>query len=147
MSVLLDTNVISEVRKKERCQPAVARWWAGVRPEQIYSSVLVVGEIRRGIEQVRPRDPAQAAALQRWLTALADGLGERILPVDQPVADEWGRMNALRTFPTIDGLLAATAKVYDLTLVTRNVDDLLDSGARLLDPFTSRGSDSRDIPG
>ena len=95
----------------------------------------MLGEIRCGIEQVRPRDPAQAQALERWLNALADGFRERILPVDHPVAEEWGRMNALRTFPVIDGLLAATAKVYDLTLVTRDVDDLAGSGALLLNPF------------
>ena len=140
MSLLLDTNVISEVRKKERCQPSVARWWAGVDQDQIYLSALALGEIRRGIELVRSRDPAQAQALERWLNALADGFRERILPVDHPVAEEWGRMNALRTFPVIDGLLAATAKVYDLTLVTRDVDDLADCGARLLDPFASESA-------
>lgn len=135
MSFLLDTNVISEIRKKGRCDPAVARWWAGVRPDQIYLSVLVLGEIRRGIEQVRPRDPAQAAALERWLSMLAESFRERLLPVDQPVAEEWGRMDAVRTLPLIDGLIAATAKVHGLTLVTRDVRDLAGCGARLLDPF------------
>lgn len=135
MSFLLDANVITEVRKRERCNEAVAAWWSGVRPEQIYLSALVLGEIRRGIEQVRPRDPAQAEALERWLTALADGFRERILPVDQPVSEEWGRMDAVRTLPIIDGLLAATAKVHGLTLVTRDVGDLAGCGARLLDPF------------
>ena len=140
MSLLLDTNVISEVRKKRRCHPAVARWWAAVDPDRIYLSALVLGEIRSGIERVRSRDPAQARALDRWLSALADGFRERILPVDHPVAEEWGRMNALRTFPVIDGLLAATARVHDLTLVTRDVDDLAGCGARLLDPFTSESA-------
>ena len=137
MSFSFDTNVISEVRKKERCDPAVARWWAGVDPDRIYLSPLLFGEIRRGIEQVRPRDPAQAQALERWLDALADGFRERILPVDRPVAEEWGRMNALRTFPAIHGLLAATANVYDLTLVTRDVGDLAGCGGWLLDPFAA----------
>ena len=140
MSLLLDTNVISEVRKKQRCHRAVARWWAGVDQDRIYLSALVLGEIRCGIEQVRPRDLAQAQALERWLNALADGFRERILPVDHLVAEEWGRMNVLRTFPVIDGLFAATAKVYDLTLVTRDVDDLAGSGALLLNPFASESS-------
>ena len=135
MSFLLDTNVVSEVRKKERCHEGVARWWAAARPEQIYLSPLVLGEIRRGIEQVRPRDPAQAEAIERWLVALADTFRERILSVDQLVAEEWGRMVAVRTLPLIDGLLAATAKVHGLTLVTRDVGDLAGCGARLLDPF------------
>ena len=137
MSLLLDTNVISEVRKRERCHPAVAHWWAGVDRDQIYLSALVLGEIRRGIEQVRGRDPAQAQALERWLNALTDGFRERILPVDQPVAEEWGRMNAVRTFPAVDGLLAATARVYDLTLVTRDTESLAGSGAQVLNPFAS----------
>jgi predicted nucleic acid-binding protein len=135
VNLLLDTNVISEVRKKERCHPGVARWWAGVRLDEVYLSALVLGEMRHGIEQIRPRDPAQAQALERWFTAIAGGFRERILPVDQPVAEEWGRMNLLRTFPIIDGLIAATAKVHDLTLVTRDVDDLAGCGARLLNPF------------
>jgi hypothetical protein len=135
LSYLIDTNVLSEVRKKQRCHPAVARWWAGVDETELYLSALVLGEIRRGIEQARLRNPAQAEALERWLAAVADGFRERILPVDPPVAEEWGRMNARRTLPTVDGLLAATAKVYDLTLVTRDVDDLAGCGTRLLDPF------------
>lgn len=142
MSLLLDTNVVSEVRKKERCDSAVARWWATVEEDEIYLSALVLGEIRRGIEQVRPRDPAQAEALERWLDALAERFRERILPVDQPVAEEWGRMNARRTLPSVDGLLAATAKVYDLTLVTRDIGDLAGCGARLLDPFDPKPAGS-----
>lgn len=138
MTYLLDTNVVSEIRKKERCHAAVARWWSETRPEQFYLSALVLGEIRRGIEQVRPRDPAQARTLERWLAALADGFRDRILPVDQPVAEEWGRMHAVRSLPIIDGLLAATARVHDLTLVTRDVGDLAGCGARLLDPFSER---------
>jgi hypothetical protein len=135
VSFLLDTNVISEVRKKERCDPTVARWWASVDRDRIYLSALVLGEIRCGIEQVRSRDAARAEALERWLDALAGGFRERILPVDQPVAEEWGRMNALRTLPVIDGLLAATARVYDLTLVTRDAKVLDGCGARVLNPF------------
>ena len=135
MSLLLDTNVVSEIRKGERCHPTVARWWARARREQSYLSALVLGEIRQGIEQIRPRDPAQAQALERWLHGLSEMFRDRVLAVDPPVAEEWGRMNAVRTFPVVDGLLAATAKVHDLTLVTRDVDDLAGCGARLLNPF------------
>ena len=135
MTYLIDTNVISEVRKGDRCDPHVAAWYAAIDDADIYLSVLVLGEIRKGVERVRPNDPARARALEAWLSAVKKSFSDRVLPVDQAVADEWGRMAAKRPVATIDALLAATAKVHRLTLVTRNVADVADLGAPVLDPF------------
>lgn len=135
MNYLIDTNVISEMRKGARANVNVAAWYEAVPEESLYLSVLVLGEIRRGVERKRPRDSAQAAALERWLAAVHRGFGERILPIDRAVADEWGHMSAVRPVSVIDGLLAATAKVHGLTLVTRNVADVAGLGASVFDPF------------
>ena len=138
MKFLLDTNVISEVRKGTRCDANVAAWWADVPERDLHLSALVLGEIRSGVERARPRDPARAAALDAWLTAIRRAFADRVLPVDDAVADEWGRMTAIRPLSTIDALLAATAKRHGMTLVTRNVADVAGLGASILDPFTPR---------
>ena len=135
MTYLVDTNVFSELRKGDRCDPHVAGWFAGVDEEDLNLSVLVIGEIRRGIETVRRRDVAGAAALERWLARLVRDHGDRLLPVDRAVAEEWGRLSALRPASVVDGLLAATARVHGLTLVTRNVRDVAWTGVACLDPF------------
>lgn len=135
MTYLLDTNVISEVRKRDRCDANVAAWWASVSSDDLYVSPLVLGEIRKGVEQLRSRDPNQAEALDRWLAEIATAFAERLVSIDQAVADEWGRMSALRPVPVIDGLLAATAKTNGLTLVTRNESDVAGLGADVLNPF------------
>lgn len=134
MSFLLDTNVWSELRKR-RADHRVAAWFAGVADEDIFLSVLVIGEIRRGVESIRGRDPAQAATLERWLLGVLRDCAERILPVTREVAEEWGRLSSRKAIPSIDGLLAATARVHGLTLVTRNVRQLAAVGVPLLDPF------------
>lgn len=135
MSYLLDTNVISELRKGERADPNVTAWFANLADDEIFLSVLTIGEIRRGVESVRRRDPDAAAALDRWLALLSEAHGDRILQVDRAIAEEWGRMNVPDPLPVVDGLLAATARVLGLTLVTRNVADVNGTGAELLDPF------------
>lgn len=135
MNYLIDTNIISEVRKGPRCDAKVTAWFASVHDADLYLSVLVVGEIRRGIELARSRNAAKALALETWLVAVEDAFGERILPVDRNVADEWGRMAATRSIPTIDGLLAATARIHRMTLVTRNGADVAGLGAQVLNPF------------
>lgn len=135
MSYLLDTNIISEVRKGSRCDGNVARWYASIADQEIYLSVLVLGEIRKGVELTRRRDASQAQALERWLVAVDAAFGDRILGIDRKVADEWGRMNSLRPRPTVDSLLAATAKVHGMTLVTRNEADVEGLGAAVLNPF------------
>ena len=137
MSYLLDTNVISELRKGERANANVRAWFGGLDDKEIYLSVLTIGEIRRGVESVRRRDPDSAAALDSWLARLDDAYGDRILAVDRTVAEEWGRMNVPDPLPVVDGLLAATARVAGLTFVTRNVADVKSSGVELFDPFSS----------
>ena len=136
MKYLVDTNVISEIRKGDRCNPSVAVWYASVVDKDLCVSVLVLGEIRKGLELLRLRDPAQAKILEAWLGSVTVAFGDRALPIDAPVADEWGRMNAIRPIPVFDGLLAATAKVHGLTLVTRNEADVVGLGASVLNPFT-----------
>lgn len=135
MNYLIDTNVISEVRKGARCDPNVARWYDGIDDGSLYLSALVLGEIRKGVEKARPRDPAQARALEKWLSDVNKAFGDRILTVDRAVADEWGRMGATRPLPVVDALLAATAKVNGMTLVTRNTLDVADLDVSVLNPF------------
>jgi predicted nucleic acid-binding protein len=132
---LVDTNIISEVRKGPRCHPDVAAWWTAVEDRDLFVSALTLGEIRRGVEGVRHRDPTKASALERWLRDVSDAFGPRILAVDSAVADAWGRMSAARSVPVIDALLAATAQVHDLVLVTRNTADVAGLGVRTLNPF------------
>lgn len=135
MSFLIDTNVISEVRKGDRCDPAVAAWWAGVAEEDLWLSALVLGEIRKGVELARRRDSQKAAALEAWLSEVTSRFADRVLPVDTAVAEEWGRLNAIRPVSVIDALLAATAKANGLTLVTRNGADVAGLGVDVLNPF------------
>ena len=132
---LLDTNVISELRKGDQCDARVAAWYAGIRDADLFISVLVTGEIRRGLERLRPRDPRQAAALDRWLQQIERSYADRILPIDAEVADVWGRVSAIRPVPVVDALLAATVRVHDMILVTRNSSDVEGLGAAVLNPF------------
>ncbi len=132
---LIDTNVISELRKGDRCDARVAAWYASLEDSDLFPSVLVTGEIRKGIELGRPRDSRQAGALERWLREVERSFGDRILPVDARVADAWGVMRAIRSVPVVDGLLAATAKTHTLTLATRNASDVHGLGATVLNPF------------
>jgi hypothetical protein len=134
---LLDTNVISEVRKRDRAHPNVVRWLARTPAVEIGTSVLVLAEIRRGIELKRRSDPPQASALDRWFVQMRTRLADRVLPVDEPVAEAWALLGIPNPLPLIDGLLAATAKVHRLTLVTRNVADIAAAGVSVLDPFTA----------
>jgi toxin FitB len=132
---LLDTNVIAEIRKGSRANAHVRSWFATLDPDAILLSVVTIGEIRKGIENVRRRDAAAARALERWLRRVLRDHRDRILAVDLPVAEEWGRLNVPDPVPVIDGLLAATAKVHGLTLATRNVKDVARSGAEVVNPF------------
>jgi predicted nucleic acid-binding protein len=92
-------------------------------------------EISEQIELIRRRDPTAAEALNGWLVGLLAGYGDRILPVDLEVAEEWGLLSVPDPLPVIDGLLAATAKIHDLTLATRNVRDIERTGAAWVNPF------------
>jgi toxin FitB len=138
LSYLLDTNVISELRKGKRADANVTAWFADLDDEDIFLSVLTIGEIRRGIESVRRRDPDSAATLDRWLSGLSEAHGNRVLPIDDVIAEEWGRMSVPDPLPVVDGLLAATARVLGLTLATRNVADVESTGAELFNPFADR---------
>ncbi len=138
MSWLVDTNVLSELRKGDRADAGVRAWFDDAREDDLFTSVLVLGEIRRGIESIRRRDVPSAMALEGWLERLAIDFAERVLPVDARVADRWGSLNVPDPIPTVDGLLAATALVHDLVLVTRNVRDVARTGVRILDPAAPR---------
>jgi toxin FitB len=135
VSWLLDTNIVSEVRKGAACDLNVATWFAAVAAGDLYLSVLVLAELRKGIEQLRRREEGRASTLERWLADVDIGFAGRILPIDREIADCWGRMAATRPVPVIDGLLAATAKVHGLVLVTRNSRHVDGLGAETLNPF------------
>lgn len=134
MTYLLDTNVLSEIRKR-RPAPRVQQWFASTAPHDLYLSVLVVGEIRQGVERLRELDPTRAASLDGWLAELVSRFQDRIVPVSLDVAQVWGRLNAADPLPAVDSLLAATALAHDWTLVSRNLKDMSRTGARLLNPF------------
>ena len=138
MNYLIDTNIISEVRKGRRCDPNVASWYEKIEDASLYLSVLVIGEIRKGIQRIRPKDTIQTNVIENWLVAVDKAFGERILPIDREVANEWGRLNASRPLPVIDGLLAATANIHHMTLVTRNIAEIADLDVQFLNPFEPR---------
>lgn len=135
MKFLLDTNVISEIRKRDRAHPNVARWVARTPVTDIGTSVLVLAEIRRGIELKRRSDRKQAEALDRWFAQMRARLVDRVVPVDEPIAEAWATLGVPDPLPLIDGLLAATAKVRGLTFVTRNIGDMARAGVSVIDPF------------
>lgn len=134
MKYLLDTNVLSETHKL-RGDEGVKRWISSAPAADLYLSVLVVGEVRRGIERLKRRDPRQAEVYEVWLTTVLSDYADRVLPVDAETANEWGRMSVPDPVPIVDGLMAATAKVRNMTFVTRNTRDVARTGVRLLNPF------------
>jgi len=142
VTFLLDTNVVSEIRKQAP-DAGVASWFASVPADRLFLSVLVVGEIRQGIERLASRDIDQAEIFERWLSQMVDGYGDRLIPITDRIAQAWGRLNVPDPVPVVDGLMAATALVYDWTLVTRNVSDVRSTGVRLLNPFSGRSDPGR----
>lgn len=137
MSYLIDTNVLSELRRS-RPNPPVVAWFEQRHPAMLYLSVLTVGEIRAGIEQLQ--DHRRRQPLLDWLEMdLPTYFAGRLLPVDAAVADRWGRMvaNAGRPLSAIDSLMAATALAHDLRLVTRNVKHFANLGVDLINPWSS----------
>lgn len=135
MGYLIDTNVASELRKAGAANPHFIAWVTRVQRSTMFLSVLVIGEIRRGVELIRRRDPAQARLLAIWLDSLVASFDGRILPVTQHIAEEWGRLSVPDKPPVMDGLLAATAMVHQHIVVTRNVRDFARTGVPLLNPF------------
>ena len=136
MAYLLDINIVSELRKGSRAAASVRTWYDTARWTKPFLSVLVVGELWHGIENRRTGDPATAISLERWLRKLVQDCEEEILPVTLEIADLYGRLCPGQRLPPFDGLMAATALVHDLTLVTRNTRDFKRSGARLFNPFS-----------
>ena len=133
MSYLLDTNVVSEIRRGR--DPSVAAWAGEVVDADLHLSVLTLGEVRKGIERLRGRDPAQAEVFATWLEQLRDHFADRILPIDHRVAEEWGRLNAGRERKTVDSLIAATARIHGLSVVTRNTADFEGCDVPVLNPW------------
>lgn len=137
---LLDTNIISEL-VKPKPEPHVTKWIESVDESLLYLSVLTVGEIRKGISLLR--NASRRAALEAWLDSdLTLRFAQRILPIDQAVADRWGRITANASMaksqlPAIDGLLAATALHHNLTLVTRNTEDVSAAGVPAFNPWSA----------
>ena len=132
---LLDTNVLSELRKGARADSGVRSWFEASVEDELFTSVLVFGELRRGAESVRRRDPTGAVALEQWLMRMAETFGDRVVRIDARVADRWGYINVPDPLPTVDGLLAATALVHEMILVTRNDRDVARTGVAVVNPF------------
>ncbi len=131
---LVDTNVISEAR---RGSPEATAWLRTVDPRSVHLSVITLGEIMRGVALKRKSDPAAASHLENWLRKLRHDHADRILGITDRVAVAWGEIAALRPRGEADGLIAATAFVHDLAIVTRNVGDFADIDVKVIDPWNA----------
>jgi len=135
---LLDTDVVSEIRKGNKANPGVRAFFADTsfRSADLYLSVVTIGEMRQGVERIRHRgDDAQAKRLARWLKQVTTTYPESILPFDEETAHVWGRLRVPNPENPLDKQIAATALIHDLTVVTRNTEHFAPTGARLLNPF------------
>ena len=135
---LLDTNIISELRKRDRANFGIAKFFRQLAEQEAtaYLSVITIGELRRGVDIIQHRgDLAQAQALENWLQTILDSYGENILDFGREEAQIWGRLRVPHPENALDKQIAATALIYDLTLVTRNVKDFAATGVTLLNPF------------
>lgn len=137
VSFLIDTNVLSELRKGERADDGVRTWIAATPDESLFLSVLVVGELRKGVERIRRRDDQSAGVLDHWIRQVVTDYADRILPVTTDIAETWGRFNVPDPLPVLDSLLAATARVHGLTVATRNTADIGRTGVPVVNPFAS----------
>lgn len=135
MSFLLDTNVLSELRKGPRAHESVRTWDEVNKERARFTSTIVIAELRKGALARSRKDPQGGAVLDAWVNRIIGVFGQRVLPVDLPVAEIWARLMVPRSRPQIDTLIAATALAHGLTLVTRNVPDFEGTGVALLDPW------------
>ena len=136
---LIDTNVISELRKKKNANPGVQIFFKNTEQQtsQLYLSVITVGELRRGIEKIRYRnDHTQADQLEHWLNNLIKDYSEQILEFGNTEANVWGKLRVPHHENAIDKQIAAIALTYDLIVVTRNTNDFAGTGVKLLNPFS-----------
>ena len=133
---LLDTNILSELRKENRCDAGVRKWFEEAASEELFVSVLVLGEIRQGIERIRLRDQTQARALEKWLGWISTEFADRLLPVNEKVADKWGHLGLQQPVPVFDAFLAATALAHDLVVVSRDEAGFRNTGVRVINPFS-----------
>lgn len=137
---LLDTNVISEVRKRAGANPGVRDFFRHVFDDKIrtFISVVTVGELRRGVEAVRFRgDKHQAGRLEQWLEGLLEEYADHVLEIDAPIAQMWGALRVPHPQNALDKQIAATAFIHGLTVVTRNEKDFACTGVPVLNPFTA----------
>jgi toxin FitB len=135
---LLDTNIISELRKRDRANSGIIRFFDRIAAQEeiAYLSVITIGELRRGVDMIQHRgDFTQAKSLENWLQTILDNYAENILDFGREEAQIWGRLRVPHPENALDKQIAATALVYDLTLVTRNVKDFVATGVTLLNPF------------
>jgi toxin FitB len=135
---LLDTDVISEIRKSGKANPGVLAFFAGASRESVdlYLSVVTIGELRQGVERIRHRgDHAQAKLLESWLKQVTTAYAESILPFDEETAHVWGRLRVPNPENPLDKQIAATALIHGLAVVTRNTEHYAPTGVRLLNPF------------
>ena len=135
MNVLVDTNVISELRRGRNAATGVVTWFAAMPAENVFTSVIVLGEIRRGIELLAIRDKLQADALAQWYGTIRERLGDRVLVVDEPVMTLWAKISVPNILPAYDALIAATALFHGLIVVTRNTQDYRRTGVAVLNPW------------
>ena len=135
MNVLVDTNVISELKRGRNAAASVAAWFTATPPERVFTSVVVLGEIRRGIELLARRDKRQADMIERWYATMRLRLGSRVLAVDEPVMTVWSRISVPDMLPAYDGLIAATAFVHGMTVATRNTADYRRLGLEIVNPW------------
>ena len=136
---LVDTNVISEARKKSKANKGVREFFKQAIEDEtrMFMSVVTVGELRRGVESIRYLgDVRQANLLEKWLVDLLTEYQDHILDINQDIAQLWGRLRVPHPENALDKQIAATALIYDLTVVTRNHKDFVKTGICVLNPFT-----------
>jgi predicted nucleic acid-binding protein len=136
---LVDTDVISEARKGEKGNPGVRQFFRDTERDSVplYLSVITIGELRQGVENVRHRgDEPQARLLERWLNRITATFEDAILAVDQEIAELWGRLRVPNPENPLDKQIAATAVINDLTVATRNTAHYAGTGVRVFNPFT-----------